>query len=180
MFICKPVAFCPHMRYKVLVRKAIVIVRSCVMREGTVRPIAICIFRKDDCILVGEGYDAVKQETFFRPLGGSIEFGEHSSKTIVREIKEELGADIVNVSYQGTLEDIFICDAEPGHEIIMVYQASFADRSFYDKECIEGVEGSLKFRALWKPFAYFADGKVPLYPDGLLEMLLKSGCNETK
>jgi hypothetical protein len=35
-----------------------------------IRPLAICIFRDGDRILVGLGFDPTKQEQFYRPLGG--------------------------------------------------------------------------------------------------------------
>ncbi len=45
-------------------------------KKKRVRPLAICVFRHHDRILVMEGYDPVKKEHFYRPLGGGIEFGE--------------------------------------------------------------------------------------------------------
>ena len=60
------------------------------MIKNTIRPVAICIFRKEDKILVFEAYDKVDDKIFYRPLGGGIEFGEHSSETVVREIREEI------------------------------------------------------------------------------------------
>jgi NADH pyrophosphatase NudC (nudix superfamily) len=59
-----------------------------------IRPLAICVFRREDRILVAEGFDPVKQEHFYRPLGGGIEFGENSVETISREIREEINAEI--------------------------------------------------------------------------------------
>jgi len=44
-----------------------------------IRSIAICVFRHKNHILVAEGYDPVKDEYFYRPLGGGIEFGETSA-----------------------------------------------------------------------------------------------------
>jgi hypothetical protein len=41
-----------------------------------IRPIAICIFSYNDKILVCEWHDPSKAETFYRPPGGAIEFGE--------------------------------------------------------------------------------------------------------
>jgi 8-oxo-dGTP pyrophosphatase MutT (NUDIX family) len=59
-----------------------------------IRPLAICVFRNEDRILVNEGYDPVKQEAFYRPLGGGIEFGESSMDTVCRELMEELNVDV--------------------------------------------------------------------------------------
>jgi hypothetical protein len=42
-----------------------------------IRPLAICVFSQNGKILVCEGYDATTSDTFYRPLGGGIEFGEH-------------------------------------------------------------------------------------------------------
>ena len=64
------------------------------MKKKRIRPLAICIFRHHDRILVAEGYDPVKKEYFFRPLGGGIEFGELSRETVCRELMEEIHAEV--------------------------------------------------------------------------------------
>ena len=64
------------------------------MRHGRIRPIALCLFRHDSRILVGHAYDTVEQDHYCRPLGGGIEFGERGAGAIMREIWEELGAEI--------------------------------------------------------------------------------------
>jgi len=144
------------------------------MSKGFVRPIAVCIFRNGNRILVGEGRDCVKEETFYRPLGGTIEFGEHSREAIVREIREELGAEIAQVRFLGALENIFTYEGNLGHEIVLVYEADFADESMYEKPVVNGVEeGNWFFPAVWKSLSDFEDGSALLYPDGLLELLKK-------
>jgi 8-oxo-dGTP pyrophosphatase MutT (NUDIX family) len=143
------------------------------MKPGKVRAIAICVIRKRDAIFVFEGHDSIKGETFYRPLGGTIEFGEHSCQTILRELREEINAEIKNLKYLGALENIFIHEGQAGHEIILVYEGEFADPSIYTKEMLLGKEddGGL-FKALWKPLEDFTNGKAPLYPVGLLELIL--------
>ncbi len=69
------------------------------MKTSQIRPIALCLFRHADKLLVFEGYDEIKRQTFYRPLGGAIEFGEYSHETIAREIREELGAEVAGVRY---------------------------------------------------------------------------------
>ena len=59
-----------------------------------IRPIVLGIARKDNKILVSEGYDKIKNETFYRCLGGGIEFLETSKEALKREYKEELGINI--------------------------------------------------------------------------------------
>lgn len=143
-------------------------------KPGTLRGLAICIFRKGDEILVAEGRDEVKHETFYRPLGGNIEFGERSAETIVRELREEIGAEVTGLRYLGTCENIFTYQGEMGHEIVMVYDGALSDRSLYDQAAIAGAEDSgAPFKAMWKSLDYFRrKGAAPLYPDGLLDLLM--------
>ena len=58
-----------------------------------IRPIVLGIARRDNKILVSEGYDKIKKQTFYRCLGGGIEFLETSQIALKREYKEELGID---------------------------------------------------------------------------------------
>lgn len=139
---------------------------------GRLRPIALAIIRNGDRILVFEGYDPSKRERFFRPLGGGIEFGEYGRDTLLREIHEELGADIGEPRFLGALENIFTYDGRPGHEIVLVYETAFTDPSWYERESLEGREADgSAFRAYWKPLAEFERGPYPLYPAGLLDLL---------
>jgi 8-oxo-dGTP pyrophosphatase MutT (NUDIX family) len=143
------------------------------MKPGKIRPIALCVFHHEGKILVGEGYDEIKQQTFGRPLGGAIEFSEPSHKTIVREIREELGAEITNLHYLGILENIFTYNGEIGHEIVLMYRGDFLDPIYYQKSPIDGIEDGDPLRAIWVPLVDFARGRMPLYPTGLLEMIQK-------
>ena len=91
------------------------------MKKKRIRPLAICVFRRNDRILVAEGYDSIKKQTFYRPLGGAIEFGERGEDTVRRELKEEINVEVGELHYIGTLENIFIFNGTPGHEIVIVY-----------------------------------------------------------
>ena len=129
---------------------------------------------RDGRILVGHAYDAVKQDHYCRPLGGGIEFGERGADAIVREIREELGAEIEDVRWLGTLENLFTCEGEPGHEIVLVYDTVFSDRSLYDQTVLHGHEqGAVAeaFTAEWKTLDELAAGPVRLVPEGLAAFL---------
>jgi 8-oxo-dGTP pyrophosphatase MutT (NUDIX family) len=149
------------------------------MTPGAIRAIAICVFRDGDRVLLGEGYDTSKKQAFYRPLGGTIEFGERSIETVARELREEIGAEVVNLRYLGTNENIFTYEGNTGHEIVRIYEGDLADRSFYEVDSIDGHEdtpdGPLAFKAVWMPIAHFVEGLSPLYPDGLLELLGEHG-----
>ncbi|HEX9972705.1 MAG TPA: hypothetical protein VGD14_11600, partial [bacterium] len=92
-----------------------------------------------------------------------------------REIKEELGAEICNISFLGSLENIFECNDKPGHEFVQVYEADFVNPKFYQTDSLEAYEddGS-ELKVIWKKIAFFKNGETPLYPNGLLELLEKN------
>jgi ADP-ribose pyrophosphatase YjhB (NUDIX family) len=137
-----------------------------------IRPIAIVVFKRPDgAILVASGYDRIKEKSFYRPLGGEIEFGETAADAARRELLEELGAEVENLSLLGVFENIFTFLGAQGHEIVFVFEAAFADSSFYDRDVVYALEGDASFEVHWVPLQRFVDGEVPLYPDGLLNAL---------
>ena len=143
---------------------------------GKIRPIAVCVVRKGDKILVLEGDDPAKGEVFYRPLGGCVEFGEHSSQAVVREFREEINAEITGIKLLAVLESIFTYRGEKMHEVVFVYEGRLADISIYERESFTGHEddGSPS-KVLWQPLDYFIKQRAPLYPTGLPELLLKTG-----
>ena len=141
-----------------------------------IRPIALCIFRRGDSVFVSEGHDSKKGETFYRPIGGGIEFGEFGRQAIAREVKEEIGAEITDVRLLGVLENLFTYEGRPGHELVMVYEGRFVDPAFeedVERSIIE--DGRPVGKALWKPLAEFLDARLRLYPEGLLDVLRAEG-----
>ena len=47
-----------------------------------------------------------------------------------REVEKEIGAATSNISYIGTIENIFIYNGSQGHEIVQVCHAEVTDPSF--------------------------------------------------
>lgn len=142
------------------------------MNTQSIRPVALCIFRNKDSILVAEGYDKQTEERFFRPLGGGVEFGEYSWETVRREIKEEIGEDIKNLTFIGPTENVFHYQGIQGHEIIFMFEGEFVNKQAYFKDTIIGREADgQEFVAVWKPISEFRKNKARLYPEGLLDIL---------
>jgi 8-oxo-dGTP pyrophosphatase MutT (NUDIX family) len=142
------------------------------MKPGKVRATAICLIQHADRLLVTEYHDEVKCNTYYRPLGGAIEFGEYGSETVVRELMEEIDAKVENIRYLGTVENIFISNGQKGHQIMLVYSGDLTDRGFYDKPVLLAHEDDgQEFKAVWMPIKEFRQGRAIIYPDGILDLL---------
>lgn len=57
---------------------------------------------------------------YYRPIGGTIELGEQSQETLVREFQEELGVQITIKSHVKCIENIYKIDEDIGHEITQI------------------------------------------------------------
>jgi len=143
-------------------------------KKRRIRPLALCVFRREDKIFVARGYDSHKDQTFYRPIGGRIEFGERGSDAASREVREEIDAEVVDLAYLGALENIFTYEGEPHHEIILIYDGRFSDPALnLDESTVLGRDdGDVLYEGSWKTLAFFRGaGTPPLYPDGLLDLL---------
>ena len=58
-------------------------------------------------------------------VGGRVQIGENSAKTVKREIQEELGKNIEITGYIATIENFFEMKGSKYHEILFVHQAEF-------------------------------------------------------
>lgn len=140
-------------------------------KKQIIRALSLCVFRNGTKILVFEGYDPTKQQVFYRPLGGGINFFETSQDAIHREIQEELGRKIEQVKLLGVIENLFMFDGKPGHEVVFIYDAVFCDRSIYEQTKVVGFEGQDEIRVTWLDLSQRTPDSPPLYPDGMIKLL---------
>lgn len=136
-----------------------------------IRVIALALIQDGDRLFVGEGFDVVKQDFFYRALGGGVEFGETSLEGLQREFREELNAELSNLQYLGCLENLFVFNNKPGHELVQVYRADFADQRFYQVDSLIGQETNGTFKALWVAIDRFKSGQLRLVPEAFLTFL---------
>ena len=121
--------------------------------------------------MVFHGYDSVKETYYHRPLGGGVEPGETTRAAVAREITEELGLQIGALKLLGVLENIFVLDGQPKHEIVFVYDGCFVDESVYAQSELHGWEANGEpLRAVWRKLDSF-DEEHRLVPEGLWDLL---------
>lgn len=142
------------------------------MIPGVIRPLALCIIKNEDKILVMDGYDPKKDQSFFRLLGGGVEFGEKGEDALKREFQEELGTGLENIKFVTTLENIFTFDGKKGHEIVMVFKADLTERELYQKDSVNIIDSKGKHKAIWKEVSDFKEKKEILYPENILECII--------
>jgi 8-oxo-dGTP pyrophosphatase MutT (NUDIX family) len=140
-------------------------------KPGEIRVLALGLIRQGERTFISEGYDPVKQQTFYRAMGGGVDFGETSLEALKREFQEEIQAELTNIHYLGCIENLFTFNGKQGHEILQVYQCDFVDPKFYQLEKLVFAEGERQKRALWVEISRFKSGELKLVPEQFLEYL---------
>ncbi len=134
-----------------------------------IRPIVLGLAIKNNKILVGEFYDNVKNQTFYRCLGGGIEFLEKSTDALKREFKEEINVDIVIKDFLGVSESIFVLNGKNAHELVFFYSVEILDE--YYKEEYHIKEEKCEYTAKWIDIDEFKNKKKILYPETIFKYL---------
>lgn len=142
------------------------------MSKRRPRPLAVVHVRRGDDMLVQRGREPDTGEVFHRLLGGGIEPGETAAEAAVRELEEEIGAQLQDVRLLGWLENIFTFGGRPGHEIVAVLAGTITQPELLDRDDLGTIPGSTS-TVHWVPAAEALAGPVPLYPDGLAELITR-------
>lgn len=113
---------------------------------------------------------------YHRLVGGGVEFGETHREAIIREVYEELGAEIRELTHLGMIENIFRYNGELGHEIVALYSGILDPAPALEGGTLTESDGSV-VPVVWRPVDD-VDVKVPLYPreanDRIRDMLARS------
>lgn len=134
-----------------------------------IRPIVLGIVKKDNKILVSKGYDKIKNETFYRNIGGGIEFLENSKDALKREFKEELNIDVNVGEFLGIAENIFTYNGKNAHELILFYSIDINDSDYKEKYHI--IDDNCETDAMWIDIDYFVNGELKIYPKEIFKYL---------
>ena len=127
-----------------------------------IRPIALGLVIKDNKLLVSEGFDKVKNEIFYRCLGGGIEFLEKSEEALKREFLEEINVDIAVKDFLGISENIFTYQGKNAHELILFYSIEISDENYQEEYKVIDEHGETI--AKWIDINEFKNKNKTLYP----------------
>lgn len=128
-----------------------------------IRPIVLGIAVRKNKLLVAEGYDKVKKNTFYRCLGGGIEFLEKSDEALKREFMEEINSEINIKDFLGVSENIFTYNGKQAHEIVFYYSIDIKDKDY--KEEYKILDSTNSTKVTWIDIEDFKQGKAILYPE---------------
>jgi ADP-ribose pyrophosphatase YjhB (NUDIX family) len=137
---------------------------------ASIRTVAVAICRSGDRLLVERGHDPVNGLQFSRAIGGKVEFGELALAALRREWREEFGLELDNVTAVGVLQNIFMYEGRPGHEIVFAHVAQPVDAWVYALDQWESTDtDGRRHVATWMTPAQLRER--PLLPAGLIELL---------
>ena len=134
-----------------------------------IRPIVLGIAIKDNKLLVSEGFDKVKNQTFYRCLGGGIEYLKKSSDAIKREFKEEIDVDIIVNDFLGISENIFTYQRKKAHELILFYSIEISDENYQEEYKVIDDHGETI--AKWIDLDEFKNKNKILYPEVIFKFI---------
>ena len=134
-----------------------------------IRPIVLGLAIKNNKILVSEGYDKVKDETFYRCLGGGIEFLEKSEEALKREFLEEININITVKDFLGISENIFTFQGKKAHELILFYSIEISDKNYHEEYKVIDVHGETI--AKWIDIEEFKNKNQILYPEEIFKYI---------
>lgn len=132
--------------------------------KGPIHVKVLCIIKHNGKILASKGFDEVKNEAFYRLMGGSLHSGETTEQGMRREVREEVGVEAQSLRLLDVVENIYTYLGKPGHQIVFLYEADLGDSEVYNKEIIHVVEEDYEFDAVWVPVKDVLEERVRLYP----------------
>ena len=134
-----------------------------------IRPIVLGLAFKDNKLLVSEGFDKIKNQTFYRCLGGGIKFLEKSTDALKREFKEEINIDIEIKDFLGVSENMFTKKKKNAHELVFYYNINVLDKDYKEEYILTDDDGESK--AVWINIDDFKNGSKILYPEEIFKYL---------
>ncbi|TVQ41840.1 MAG: NUDIX domain-containing protein [Gloeocapsa sp. DLM2.Bin57] len=135
------------------------------------RIVALGLIRDRDRIFLSRGWDSVTQRTFYRALGGGVDWQETSLDALKREFREEIAAELTNINYLGCIENIFTLEDQPKHEIIQLYSCDFLDPHFYQLQELTFTEKTRTKIALWVDINSCLSRELTVVPEEFLNYL---------
>ncbi len=139
------------------------------MIERKIKVKAVCLLIQGNMVLVADGASMksdirkIVPSSFYRVIGGSVNFNEKAQDAVRREVREEVGTEIQNLEFLTITENIFIYAGEPEHEVIFLYKGKLSS-VFDTNKTIHVFDDGYEFDMIWVSIPEILEGGKPLYP----------------
>lgn len=101
-------------------------------------------------------------EGYHRFIGGGVEVGETHAQAVIREVREELGASIRDLTYLDVVESIYSINGHTGHEIVFMYTGRLEPKPCREGGQLMEGDGSV-LPVVWRAL-HDINEPLPLYP----------------
>jgi ADP-ribose pyrophosphatase YjhB (NUDIX family) len=116
---------------------------------GQVVKAMVIVRRPTDGALLVASNAGADGKVFERPLGGHVELGERAEEAVRRELLEEIAQELDDVRLLEVVENLFVLDGVPQHEIVFLFEGRLADPAGYAIErqpILDDPSGRLRVR----------------------------------
>jgi ADP-ribose pyrophosphatase YjhB (NUDIX family) len=125
---------------------------------------ARCIIRHGEMILLCRCFDEASNQTYYILPGGTVESGEDPKETIKREIQEELGSSVENLSFIQEVENDYEESGVLVEQRIHLFQADLKEKTLYEKQTIDVLDRTGEV-AEWVSVSDIAHPSLILHPE---------------
>lgn len=99
----------------------------------SVKALAVVVRPRDGALLVREGQDGTGQG-YARPIGGSVEPEELAEAAIRREVREELGCELIVEGLLAVVVNQFVLDGQERQELDVAFSGRLEHSALYGRE----------------------------------------------
>ncbi len=130
--------------------------------KGAIPVKALGALRAGDRLLVSTGREPGSGAPYCRLLGGRVEAGETAAEALAREVEEELGLAIEVGGLAWVVENRFLFEGRPGHELLLVFPCRARARDWPGPDPVVPREADLALD--WVRVDDLRRGAVPFVP----------------
>ena len=138
-----------------------------------IRAKSVVVFKYENRFLFTLCTEETTSKIFYIPVGGGVEFGEHSSDAAKREVMEEIGQEIENLQLLDIVENIFTYNAINEHEIVFIYIADLKNKDAYHSLVANKNDKGESIKLTWASVEEIKSKNINVYPFQLLRLLEK-------